>query len=111
MLTRAIAKSVVDTSSWEKPRTMDNMASFVKHVGDKGEKLEDAVKENGCPHTIVIAAAGLRAADLTRALRSFQSKTGGKVAKLFAKHIKLKEASEECKKIRYAHSLRDLDLS
>ena len=92
----------MDTDAWEKPRTADNMAEFVRQFADKGEKLEDAVKENGCPHTIVIAAAGLRAADLTRALRSFQSKTktGGKVAKLFAKHIKLKEAIEECKKTR-----------
>jgi protein CMS1 len=79
---------------------MDNMAEFVRHFSDKGEKLEDAVKDHGCPHTIVIAAAGIRAADLTRALRSFQSKTGGKVAKLFAKHIKLKESVEECKKTR-----------
>lgn len=100
MLMFPIAKSVADTSLWEKPRTVDNLADFVRHYAEKDEKLDDAAKENGCPHTIVIAAAGIRAADLTRALRCFQSKTGGKVAKLFAKHIKLKEAIEECKKTR-----------
>jgi protein CMS1 len=79
---------------------MDNLPSYVCKFADKEEKLEDAVEESGCPHTMVVAASGIRAADLTRALRSFQSKTGGKVAKLFAKHIKLKDAIEECKKTR-----------
>jgi protein CMS1 len=91
---------MLDTDSWEQPRIVDNLPGFCRKFADKGEKLEDAVEENGCPHTIVIAASGIRAADLTRALRPFQSKTGGKVTKLFAKHIKLKAAIEECKKTR-----------
>lgn len=53
----------------------------------------------GSPHTLVITAAGLRAADLTRALRKFQTKDS-MVAKLFAKHIKLKDAVEMVKKSR-----------
>ena len=36
---------------------------------------------------------------MTRALRAFQRKDAT-VAKLFAKHIKLKEAIETCKKLR-----------
>ncbi|KIW03904.1 uncharacterized protein PV09_04747 [Verruconis gallopava] len=96
------AKSVRDTSSWDKPRTLDNLPSFVREFADKDENLELAKQDPGCPHTIVVAAAGIRAADLTRALRVFQSKkeSGGKVTKLFAKHIKLKEAIEECRKTR-----------
>jgi protein CMS1 len=82
---------------------MDNLAEFIRNFADKDEKLENAPKDNGCPHTIVIAASGIRAADLTRGLRDFQSKgkNGGKVAKLFAKHIKLSEAIEEMKTTRY----------
>ena len=98
----------MDTDSWTEPRTSDNLAAFVRHIANKGEKLEEAPStadesETGAPHTLIIAASGIRAADLTRALRDFQSKkkNGGKVAKLFAKHIKLKEAIEECKKIKY----------
>lgn len=53
----------------------------------------------GSPHTLVIAGAGIRAADLTRSLRTFETKEA-KVAKLFAKHIKLKEAVETCKSTR-----------
>jgi protein CMS1 len=89
---------------------MNSLPDFVRKFGDKGEKLDGAVEQNGSPHTIVVAASGIRAADLTRALRPFQSKTGGKVAKLFAKHIKLKEAIEECKKTRYV-SLSPFPLS
>lgn len=38
---------------------------------------------------------------IARSLRKFQTKEST-VAKLFAKHIKLKEAIASCKKIRYA---------
>lgn len=62
-------------------------------------KLSNAFEEKGRPHTLVIAGAGLRAADMTRALRDFQSKES-MVAKLFAKHIKLKEAEEMARKTR-----------
>lgn len=55
--------------------------------------LSQAPKDKGCPHTIVITLSGLRAADITRSLREFQNKESA-VAKLFAKHIKLKEAQE-----------------
>lgn len=65
----------------------------------KGPKLSDAPNEKGSPHSLVVAGAGLRAADLTRALRQFQTKDC-MVAKLFAKHIKLQEAIDTAKKTR-----------
>lgn len=61
--------------------------------------MSDVAQEQGHPHTLVVAGAGLRAADLTRALRKFQTKDA-LVAKLFAKHIKLKEAVEMVKNSR-----------
>lgn len=78
-------------------RTADNLAEFVERFGaGEGKKgaqtLSRPATANGSPHTLVIAASGLRAADLTRALRKFQSKDS-MVAKLFAKHIKMKDAS------------------
>lgn len=83
---------------------MDKLPAFLEtfapsRMKKKGAKLTDAPKEPGSPHTIVVAGAGLRAADLTRALRKFQTKQS-MVAKLFAKHIKLKEAAEMTKKTR-----------
>lgn len=104
---RPLASSIVDTSSWDKPRDQDNLPDFLENFAGsrkgKGKKstkkLSNAFEEKGRPHTLVVAGAGLRAADLTRALRGFQTKES-MVAKLFAKHIKLKEAVEMAKNTR-----------
>lgn len=91
------AHAIVDTTSWDKPRNLDNLPAFIEQFKDErrsdkpGKTLSDAVKQKSTPHTIVIAASGIRAADLTRALRKFQTKDSF-IAKLFAKHIKLAEA-------------------
>ncbi|CAD0099635.1 unnamed protein product, partial [Aureobasidium mustum] len=89
--------AIVDTTSWDKPRNLENLPAFIEQFKDErrsdkpGKTLSDAVKQKSTPHTIVIAASGIRAADLTRALRKFQTKES-LIAKLFAKHIKLQEA-------------------
>ncbi|KAI5249501.1 hypothetical protein E4T43_00920 [Aureobasidium subglaciale] len=89
--------AIVDTTSWDKPRNLENLADFIEKFKDErrtdkpGKTLADAVKQKSTPHTIVIAASGIRAADLTRSLRRFQTKES-LIAKLFAKHIKLQEA-------------------
>ncbi|KAG9686859.1 hypothetical protein KCU69_g10737, partial [Aureobasidium melanogenum] len=89
--------AIVDTTSWDKPRNLENLPAFIEQFKDErrsdkpGKTLSDAVKQKSTPHTIVIAASGIRAADLTRALRKFQTKDS-LIAKLFAKHIKLQEA-------------------
>ncbi|KAK6614669.1 hypothetical protein H4I96_00990 [Botrytis cinerea] len=83
--------AVQDTTSWTKPRSLDNLPEFLEKFSDNTTKLWSASKKNGSPHTIIVTAAGLRAADLARAVRKFQTKDV-KVAKLFAKHIKLKDS-------------------
>ena len=94
---RRPAHAIVDTTSWDKPRNLENLPAFIEQFKDErrsdkpGKTLSDAVKQKSTPHTIVIAASGIRAADLTRALRKFQTKES-LIAKLFAKHIKLQEA-------------------
>lgn len=95
----------MDTTSFAEPRVAENLPGFLEKFAaprrkkKKGPKLSDAPQEKGAPHTLVVAGAGLRAADLTRALRQFQTKDC-MVAKLFAKHIKLQEAVETTKKTR-----------
>ncbi|QDS68069.1 hypothetical protein FKW77_009884 [Venturia effusa] len=91
--------AVLDTSSWEEPRTLENLPKFLQTFSEAKEKLNAPPTDKGSPHTIVVAASGLRAADVTRALKSFSSKEGA-VTKLFAKHIKIAEAVETCKKSR-----------
>lgn len=99
------ASAITDTTDFVPARTTDNLSDFLEHIAkrtkDDTKKRKDKTNhglsksssEPGQPHTLVIAGAGLRAADLTRELRKFQTKDCV-VAKLFAKHIKLKEAVE-----------------
>lgn len=78
------------------------MPSFLEHYNPKAAgnmALSSASKKLGSPHTLVITSSGLRAADITRALRLFQTKDAV-VAKLFAKHIKLREAVDYVRKTR-----------
>lgn len=106
-LTFVPEKHILDTTQWTAARTTDSLPEFLekfaaprrKKRGEKGRTLSDAPKVNGSPHTLVIAGAGLRAADVTRALRVFQTKES-MVQKLFAKHVKLKEAVQEVKGTR-----------
>lgn len=81
------------------PAFLEQFSGPRRKKNKAGKKLSDASTEKGSPHTLVVAGAGLRAADVTRALRKFQTKEA-MVAKLFAKHIKLKEAIEMVKTTR-----------
>ncbi|KAK4697916.1 protein CMS1, partial [Lecanoromycetidae sp. Uapishka_2] len=97
-----VEKAYCDTSAWERPRTLYDLPDFIdryKSSAGENHSLSSAFKQNGSPHTLVITSAGLRAADITRALRKFQTKEAV-VAKLFAKHIKLKEAIAYVKRTR-----------
>ncbi|KAF9872256.1 hypothetical protein CkaCkLH20_10348 [Colletotrichum karsti] len=84
------ANAIKDTTSWTEPRSTPNLPAFLEKFAEKPEKLPTAPEKKGTPHTIVVTAAGLRAADLVRALRGFQNKKNT-VSKLFAKHMKVEE--------------------
>lgn len=67
MLTVAFeANDIRDTASWEMPRSLDNLPVFLEGFSAEPEKLGEAPKPNGSPHTLIVAGAGLRAADLVR---------------------------------------------
>ncbi|WYZ45557.1 hypothetical protein EsH8_VIII_000873 [Colletotrichum jinshuiense] len=84
------ANSIKDTTSWTEPRSLDKLSDFLEKFAEKPEKLGTAPEKKGAPHTIIVAGAGLRAADIVRAVRRFQSKKNT-VSKLFAKHMKVDE--------------------
>lgn len=86
-----LAASIEDTTAWDKPRNLNNLPGFLEKFSRNTTKLWSASKKNGAPHTIIVTAAGLRAADVVRAVRSFPTKEA-KVAKLFAKHIKIQDS-------------------
>ncbi|KAL4906901.1 U3-containing 90S pre-ribosomal complex subunit-domain containing protein [Aspergillus multicolor] len=83
----------LDTSSFTSPRALEKLPDFLKAFTPKGVKLSDSSEKKGTPHTIVVSSAGLRAADVVRALRTFATKESP-IGKLFAKHIKLEEAKQ-----------------
>ncbi|KAI2786651.1 Protein CMS1 [Penicillium oxalicum] len=89
----------LDTTSFAEPRNLEKLPSYLKSFSPKGADLAKASEQKGTPHTLVISAAALRAADVVRALRSFQTKESI-VGKLFAKHIKLEEAKQFLERAR-----------
>ncbi|PVH92832.1 hypothetical protein DM02DRAFT_604767 [Periconia macrospinosa] len=93
------SRTIKDTSSWSDSRKLDNLAAFLKKQCKKLDPTPD--KPKGAPHTIVVTASGIRAADVFRSLKTGLPKAGIKdpnVAKLFAKHMKVKEQIEHLKK-------------
>ncbi|KAI1772717.1 U3-containing 90S pre-ribosomal complex subunit-domain containing protein [Hypoxylon cercidicola] len=89
---------ITDTTSFLKTRNLENLPEFLEKFAD-AKKLGEAPKTNGSPHTLIVTSAGLRAADIVRSVRKYQSKDSA-VAKLFAKHIKVKESVEFLEKSR-----------
>jgi len=75
------ANAIKDTTSWQKPRNLENLPEFLEEFAEDAKQLGEAPEAKGSPHTIVVAGAGLRAAELVRSLRKFQKK-GNSVAKL-----------------------------
>ncbi|KAJ0422117.1 U3-containing 90S pre-ribosomal complex subunit-domain containing protein [Aspergillus carlsbadensis] len=89
----------LDTSSFDFPRTLEKLPDFLKAFSPKGSNLSDSSEQKGTPHTLVVSPAGLRAADVVRALRTFSTKESP-IGKLFAKHIKLEEAKQFLERAR-----------
>ncbi|KAJ5930658.1 Protein CMS1 [Penicillium verhagenii] len=83
----------LDTSAYTETRSLEKLPEFLKTFSPKGSDLSKSSEKKGTPHTLVITGAALRAADIVRALRPFQTKESI-VGKLFAKHIKLDEAKQ-----------------
>lgn len=113
------ARAIQDTSEWEWPRNLEHLAKFLKKSCGKLKPVSSSSK--GSPHTLIVAGSGIRAVNLTRyisqcfvsgclfafkptniitrALKEGLPTEGvkaPKVGKLFAKHIKLKDAIGFC---------------
>lgn len=89
------ASAIRDTTSFTETRVKEKLPEFLEScVAGESEieqkRLGSAPKEKGAPHTIVVAGAGLRAADLVRAARKFQKKDNV-VAKLVSLYSELSQ--------------------
>lgn len=60
------ANSIKDSTSWTQPRTLEHLPDFLEELAGDSAQLGAAPARNGSPHTIIVAGAGLRAADLVR---------------------------------------------
>jgi protein CMS1 len=93
---------VKDSTSWTEPRVTDKLSAFLKKQASDLKATPS--KLPGAPHTIVITASGIRAADVVRSLKAGLPKEGVKnpeVAKLFAKHLKLPAQVYDLKRKKY----------
>lgn len=61
-----IASYIADTTSWGKKRNLDNLPSFLENFSGNLNELWTAPSETGAPHTIIVASAGIRAANIAR---------------------------------------------
>jgi len=80
-LTLWAARCFQDTTRWQEKRQLDVLPQFVESFVDDAEQLRMAPDAKGAPHTLVVTAAALRAADIVRTMRKFSSKENT-VAKL-----------------------------
>ncbi|CUS14484.1 unnamed protein product [Tuber aestivum] len=87
----------LDTTSFTSPRTLGNLPAYLETFSKFA--LVKSPATPGTPHTLVLTSAALRATDLARAVRKYQTKDS-LVAKLFAKHIKLKDSVTTCQTSR-----------
>ncbi|KAL6712405.1 Protein cms1 [Coniothyrium glycines] len=95
------ARTVKDSTNWTEARTTDKLSAFLKKQSESLKATPS--KPCGAPHTLVVTASGIRAADVCRSLKSGLPKQGVKspeVAKLFAKHLKLADQVAHLKKHR-----------
>ena len=78
-----------DTCSFTPERRLEHLPAFLAEIEGGKENLIKSVAV-ARPHTLVICPSGIRAADVTRQLRVFRTDDSA-IAKLFAKHLKLKD--------------------
>ena len=61
-----LARAIVDTTQWTKPRNVETLSEFMKVYAPRLNNLSIMPESNGSPYMLVITGAGLRAADITR---------------------------------------------
>lgn len=88
-----------DTTEFDPAHSASNLPSYLDKFVQGGKASLSTCKTEASPHTIIIASSGIRVADLVRELRVYHSERS-KVAKLIAKHQKLKENAEFLAKTR-----------
>lgn len=85
------SSTFTDTTGFKESRKKVALGRFLEFLvaGEKSQ-LATAAQETARPHTLALCQAGIRAADLARVLRPYET-PGNAVVKLFAKHFKIEQ--------------------
>lgn len=97
------ARAFLDTTPFSQDRSLDHLAQYLETFAGGRENLTKPVQRSQ-PHTLVICPSGIRAADVTRTLRTFRTDESA-VAKLFAKHLKLKDTIDYVGKTKFGFGI------
>ncbi|KAJ9649960.1 Protein cms1 [Neophaeococcomyces mojaviensis] len=94
------AKAFRDTTDFEETRLVKNICQFLEKYAEGGPDELKACSQAASPHTLIISPSAIRTQDVLREIRKYGSEES-KVAKLFGKHIKLKDSVEYVKKTKF----------
>ncbi len=61
-----LAACIADTTEWRSDRTLDKLPTFIETFTKDKDSLRRTPVAKGAPHTLIVAGAGLRAADIVR---------------------------------------------
>lgn len=108
------ARAFRDTTDFVETRLVKNVSSFLEQYTEGGsEELKSCAEQTGSPHTILLTSSAIRAQALLERVRSYGSQES-KIAKLFAKHMKLKDHIKYVQTTKFgigagtAHRVEDL---
>ncbi|KAI8097071.1 U3-containing 90S pre-ribosomal complex subunit-domain containing protein, partial [Halteromyces radiatus] len=85
-------EAIVDNTKFKQEHTMDALPNYVKFAVMRHKNLNKKPTGLGSPMAIIVTHAAMRAADLSRGLKTLA--TTARIAKLFAKHIKIQEQAD-----------------
>lgn len=94
------ATAFLDTIDFGEPRVVKNLSTFLQKFTPGGKEELSICKEIASPHTILLTSSAIRTTDLVRAVREYGTEDN-KIAKLFAKHMKLKKMSQYVQNTRF----------
>ncbi|KAI8376043.1 U3-containing 90S pre-ribosomal complex subunit-domain containing protein [Radiomyces spectabilis] len=84
-----VESAFVDNEKFTQEHVLEALPNYIKFGVARHKRLTKAPTVKASPTALVITHAAVRAVDLVRALKEFS--TTAKIAKLFAKHLKVEE--------------------
>lgn len=94
------AQAFENCTDFTGPRLMRNLRTFLEVYAEGGVAELSSCSGVGSPHTIILSPGAMRCMDVKRTVERYGGKDS-KIAKLFGKHIKYKDAKEYVEKTAF----------